>query len=167
MSNRTKHSSIQWIPLLISLFIPLAVGGLSAWLTSDSMEVYKNQYQPPLAPPGWLFPIVWTVLFLLMGVASYLVWQQDGAGRDSALLWYGIQLVCNFFWTLIFFNMQQYGLAFFWLAGLWVLILVTVVCFFREVPAAGWLMIPYLLWVTFAGYLNMGVWLLNRQGGRF
>ncbi len=152
---------IKLKPLLVNLFIPLAVGGLSAFLTMDSMQVYQGLRQPPLAPPGWLFPIVWTVLFLLMGTAAYLVWMRDSTGRNAALLLYGIQLAFNFVWTLIFFNARNYGLALFWLLLLWMLILLTTIRFFKETKAAGWLMIPYLLWVTFAAYLNAGVWYLN------
>lgn len=152
---------IKGKPLLVNLLIPLAVGGLSAFLTRDSMELYGLVEQPPLSPPGWLFPIVWTVLFLLMGVAAYLVWMRDSTGRNGALTLYGLQLAFNFGWTLIFFNLQNYGFAFFWLLALWVLILLTTIRFFKETRAAGWLMLPYLLWVTFAAYLNAGVWLLN------
>lgn len=152
---------IRWKALLINLFLPLTVGGISAFLTSDSMEVYGTLRQPPLSPPGWLFPIVWSILFLLMGIAAYLVWVRDSTGRNGALLFYGLQLAMNFGWTLVFFNLQNYGLALLWLIVLWVLILITTVRFFKESKAAGWLMLPYLLWVTFAGYLNAGVWLLN------
>lgn len=162
MSKHINHHPIQWRPLLISLFIPLAVGALSAWLTHDAMDTYKTLQQPALAPPGWVFPVVWTVLYTMMGLAAYLVWVRDSTGRGGALFWYGLQLVCNFLWTLIFFNMGRYALSFFWLVGLWILILVTMVSFFREISAAGWLLLPYLLWTAFAGYLNLGVWLLNR-----
>lgn len=152
---------IRWKALLFNLFLPLTVGGISAFLTSDSMEVYGTLRQPPLSPPGWLFPIVWSILFLLMGIAAYLVWVRDSTGRNGALLFYGLQLAMNFGWTLVFFNLQNYGLALLWLIVLWVLILITTVRFFKENKAAGWLMLPYLLWVTFAGYLNAGVWILN------
>lgn len=152
---------LKWKPLLLNLFLPLAVGGLSAFLTKDNMAVYQVLRQPPLSPPGWLFPIVWTILFLLMGIAAYLVWVRDSTGRNGALLFYTLQLVFNFVWTLIFFNAQNYSLAFFWLLALWVLILITTIRFFKESKAAGWLMIPYLLWVAFAGYLNAGIWFLN------
>ncbi len=152
---------IKLKPLLINLIIPLAVGGLSAYLTMDSMKIYAAVKQPPLSPPSWLFPVVWTVLFLLMGTAAYLVWMRDSTGRNKALLVYGIQLLFNFVWTLIFFNAQKYGLALIWLVFLWILILFTTILFFKESKAAGWLMIPYLLWVTFAAYLNAGVWYLN------
>ena len=152
---------IKLKPLLASLVISLGVGGLSALLTQNAMEQYGGLRQPPLSPPGWLFPAVWFVLFVLMGVAAYLVWMRDSTGRNGALILYGAQLVFNFFWTLIFFNLQNYALAFFWLLALWLLILLCTLRFFKEVPAAGWLMVPYLVWVAFAGYLNAGVWLLN------
>lgn len=152
---------IKLKPLLISLVISLGVGGLPALLTQGSMEQYRNLKQPPLSPPGWVFPVVWTVLFVLMGIAAYLVWMRDSTGRNGTLALYGAQLFFNFFWTLIFFNLQNYALAFFWLLALWLLILLCTLRFFKEVPAAGWLMVPYLVWVAFAGYLNAGVWLLN------
>ena len=152
---------IKLKPLLASLVISLGMGGLSALLTQNAMEQYSGLRQPPLSPPGWLFPAVWFVLFVLMGMAAYLVWMRDSTGRNGALILYGAQLVFNFFWTLIFFNLQNYALAFFWLLALWLLILLTTLQFFKETPAAGWLLVPYLAWVTFAGYLNAGVWLLN------
>ncbi len=144
-----------------NLLIPLGVGGLAAWCTAGSMEIYKGMRQPPLAPPGWVFPPVWTLLYLLMGAASYLVWARDSTGRNGALLCYGVQLAFNFSWTLIFFNLRSYGFAFFWILALWALVLLTAVRFYKEAPAAGWLLVPYLLWTAFAAYLNLGVWLLN------
>lgn len=127
------------------------------------MEKFAHLEQPPLSPPGWLFPVVWTILFFLMGVASYLVVRSDAPWekKKKALIFYGIQLVVNFFWSILFFNFGMYLFAFFWLLLLWVLILVTLVLFGRIRPAAGWLLVPYLLWVTFAGYLNFGIFLLN------
>lgn len=152
---------IKLKPLLISLLISLGVGGLSALLTRGSMEVYGNLNQPPLSPPDWLFPIVWTILFILMGIAAYLVWMKHDPDRDQALVLYAVQLAFNFLWTLLFFNWQLYGFALLWLIALWVLILLTTIKFYHTTPAAGWLMAPYLLWVTFAAYLNAGVWYLN------
>ena len=148
-------------PLIISLAVSLGVGGLSALLTNRSMEKYAFLDQPPLAPPGWVFPVVWTVLFVLMGIAAYLVWREHGPGRKSALTPYGVQLVFNFLWTIIFFNMAWYGFALIWLIILWGLILAALLRFWRENATAGRLMAPYLLWVTFAAYLNAGVWYLN------
>lgn len=148
--------------LIISLAISLGVGALSALLSRNSMDIYDFINQPPLSPPGWVFPVVWTILYILMGVAAWLVWQEGGAERRGALEIYALQLVFNFFWTLIFFNAQRYGLALIWILILWGLILATVRAFRRVSPVAAKLMIPYLLWVSFAVYLNAGVWWLNR-----
>ncbi len=154
---------IKWKPLLISLAIPLAVGGLSALLTRKEMEAFSHLDQPPLSPPSWLFPVVWTVLYLLMGLASYLVLTADAPNRVSRqdLTIYGTQLGVNFLWSILFFNLKWYLFSFLWLVLLWVLILVTMTRFLRIRKAAGWLFLPYLLWVTFAGYLNLGIYFLN------
>lgn len=153
---------IQWKKLIISVLIPLAVGGLSAWLTRNSMESFDNLAKPPLSPPGWLFPVVWSILFVLMGIASYLVLVSDKPARaKTALTVYGIQLAFNFFWSIIFFNFEMYLFAFVWLMILWLLIILTTVLFWRIDKRAGYLMLPYLVWVTFAAYLNFGIYLLN------
>lgn len=152
---------IKLKPLAFQLLLSLGVGGLAALLTRGSMEAYGSLRQPPLSPPGWVFPVVWSLLYLLMAVAAYLVWMKGGPGRDRALALYGAQLGANFLWPLLFFNLQNYALAFFWLVLLWGLVLVTIWRFYRVSPAAGRLLVPYLVWVTFAGYLNAGVWLLN------
>ena len=149
-------------PLEISLAVCLGTGGLSALLTKDSMEEYAFLDQPPLAPPGWVFPVVWTALFILMGVAAYLVWIENGLGRSRALGLYGAQLAFNFLWTIIFFNTDRRLFALVWLLILWGLILATILAFRRESDTAWKLLIPYELWVTFAAYLNAGVWYLNR-----
>lgn len=154
---------IRWKPLIICLVIPLAVGGLSALLTRVGMEAFQRLNQPPLSPPGWLFPVVWTILFLLMGIASYLVFtsKESRDAVNTALLVYGIQLVVNFFWSIFFFNFGAYLFSFFWLILLWVLILAVLLLFGRISKAAGYLMLPYLLWVSFAGYLNLAIYLIN------
>ena len=149
--------------LLICIAIPLVVGGISAWLSRGSMKTYAVLNKPPLSPPGWLFPVVWTILFVLMGLATYLVLTSEQSQQtiNRALRLYGIQLGVNFFWSILFFNMSLYLFSFIWLILLWILILATTVQFYRVSPAAGYLMIPYLLWVAFAGYLNLGIYLLN------
>lgn len=154
---------IQWRSLLLALAIPLAVGGLSAWLTRDQMAAFSQLVQPPLSPPAWLFPVVWTLLFLLMGWASYLVWHAGEGCADAkrGLVLYGMQLVVNFCWSLLFFNGKFYFFSFLWLLLLWGLILATMARFGRVQTRAAWLLTPYLLWVTFAGYLNFGIYLLN------
>ncbi len=152
----------KWKKRLICWAIPLAVGGLAA-LLSGGMSSYRALNQPPLSPPGWVFPIVWTVLYLLMGEASYrvLVSDKDATQIKKALIAYGIQLFLNFLWPLFFFGGQLYLTSFFVLLLLWVAILLTLRRFSQIDEPAGDLLIPYLLWVTFAGYLNFGVFLLN------
>lgn len=151
---------IQWKKLFVCIAIPLVVGGLSAALTKDSMELYETVQKPALTPPGWIFPVVWTILFVLMGIASYLILTTEKS-KDTALRVYGLQLVVNFFWSILFFNLQQYQLSFFWLLLLWLLVFITTVLFYQISKPAGYLMLPYLLWVTFAGYLNLSISLLN------
>lgn len=155
---------IDWKKLLICLGIPLAVGGLAALISGGGMADYRNLNQPPLAPPGWVFPVVWTVLYLLMGYASYRI-LTSGADREQtrrALILYGAQLFVNFLWPVVFFGLQWRLLAFFILVVLWVLIYLTIRVFSKIDERAGDLLLPYILWVTFAGYLNLGVYLLNR-----
>ena len=151
---------IQWKKLFWCIVLPLAVGGLSAFLTRGSMETFQLLNKPVLSSPGWLFPVMWTFLYILMGIASYLV-LTSGKPNRSALTVYAIQLVFNFFWSVIFFNFDAYLFAFVWLVILWILILVTMILFFRISETAGYLLLPYLLWVTFAGYLNLYIYLLN------
>jgi tryptophan-rich sensory protein len=127
------------------------------------MGDFKTMNQPPLSPPGWIFPIVWTVLYLLMGYAAYRV---QTSGKDpeqirKAVRLYGVQLLLNFLWSPVFFGLHWYLVAFFILVALWVMIYLTMLAFSRLDETAGDLLIPYILWVTFAGYLNLGVYLLN------
>ena len=149
--------------LIICLAIPLVVGGAAGLLTMNSMEAFEALNQPPLSPPGWLFPVVWTVLYVLMGIASYLVSVSDAPHEEKArALWtYGIQLAFNFLWPIAFFNLKWYLFAFLWLVILWILILITALRFGRIRKPAGYLLVPYLLLVAFAGYLNLGIYLLN------
>ena len=147
--------------LLKAVVIPLAVGAVAAVLSKNGMESFYELNQPPLSPPKWLFPVVWTILYVLMGIASYLVLKEEHVRQSAALKLYAAQLVFNFFWTLIFFNLQWFLFAFFWLLILWKLILLTIIAFKNVNVKAAWLMVPYLLWVTFAGYLNLMVYVLN------
>ena len=153
---------LQWKKLLICLAIPLAVGGLSA-LLSGGMGEFKELNQPPLTPPGWVFPVAWSVLYLLMGYASYRVYTSDRSKQSiqKALTLYSIQLFLNFLWPILFFGLQWRLTAFFLLIALWIAILLTIRAFSNIDERAGDLLLPYLLWVTFAGYLNLGVFLLN------
>lgn len=157
--------NINWKALLVSIAISLGAGAIAGALTFDSMEQYRNLYHPPLSPPGWLFPIVWSVLFILMGISSYLVYISDDREKRAALKIYIIQLIVNVGWSIIFFNWQAYVLAFVWLLLLWYLIYLTMRQFYQINPVSGLLLLPYLLWVTFAGYLNLAIaihWVMVR-----
>lgn len=150
-------------PLIVALAISLAVGGLAAFLIRDDVALFSSLNQPPLSPPSWLFPVVWTILYLLMGLASYLVYTSSAPQEQirAALLPYGVSLVLNFLWPVLFFRFQLYGLALVDLLALWVLILVTLRRYLPVSRTAANLLYPYLLWTTFAGYLNLGFLLLN------
>lgn len=154
---------INYKLLAVCIAIPLAVGALAGFLTSGSMEAFGALNKPALSPPGFLFPIVWTILYVLMGISSYLV-LTSGQGKmkiRDAMITYGLQLVFNFFWSIWFFNFGWYLFAFVWLLVLWVLIFNTIASFYEISKIASYLMIPYLLWVTFAGYLNFAIYLMN------
>ncbi len=149
---------------IIGIIIPLVVGGLSALITSGSMDIYKDIVRPPLSPPGILFPIVWTILFVLMGVGSAMVYNSDNVSfqkRKNALYVYLVQLALNFFWNIIFFNMREYLFSFIWLVALLALIILMIYKFYKINKTAALLQMPYLLWVSFAGYLNLAIYILN------
>ena len=149
---------------LYGILLTEAVGGLAALLTQEGTRLYNLTIRkPPFSPPPSVFPIVWTILYALMGVSAARIWQRPAsAERSTALRLFAVQLAVNFFWSIWFFNLQAFGLAFFWLVLL-VALIVRMVLVFREIDApAAWLQLPYLLWVFFAGYLNYGVWMLNR-----
>ncbi len=153
----------SWKIYLFWILATELVGALAALLTQQAAQLYSETIvKPPLSPPGWLFPAVWTLLYALMGVSAARVWlSPPSAERRTGLRLYLIQLGFNFLWSILFFNFSAYGFAFFWLVLLWALI-VRMILSFREVDApSAWLQIPYLLWVFFAGYLNYGVWMLN------
>lgn len=154
--------TIRLKTLLKSLGISLGVGILSALFTMGSMKVYKTINQPALSPPSWLFPVVWTILFILMGISAYNVYESDSIYKDISLKVYGVQLVVNFLWSIIFFNGRLYLFSFIWLLLLWSLIIVMIFLFYKVKPIAGYLQIPYLIWVTFAAYLNFMIYILNR-----
>ncbi len=142
----------------------LLTGGLSALLTMQNMDLYSEIVTPPLAPPAILFPIVWTVLYVLMGVSAALVYTAEGVPgkKRAALTTYGASLVFNFAWSILFFNMRAFLFSFVWLLVLLFLIVKTILDYKEIRPVAAYLQIPYAVWVTFAGYLNFAIWLLNK-----
>lgn len=157
------------LKLVIAIIIPLLVGGLSAFLTKDAMMVFDTIKKPPLAPPGIVFPIAWTILYVLMGIASYLIYNLDDNKLTSSqvvlkkntLIIYVVQLILNFFWSIIFFKLSMYKFAFVWLVLLWELVFMFIKSVMKLNKAAAYLMLPYLLWMTFAGYLNIMIVILN------
>ena len=176
----------NWKALVVSILIPLAVGTIAGLLTMGGMQQFAVLNKPPLSPPAWLFPVVWTILYILMGISSYLIYvsgekkQKNGnqgtdsskgkkesgntkenTGREQALTTYGYQLIVNFLWPVFFFNFQWYFFAFLWLVLLWILVAKMILEFGEISKAAALMNIPYLLWLSFAGYLNLGIWLLN------
>ena len=146
------------------ILLPLFVGGLAALFTMNSMQQFQSLVKPPLSPPAILFPIVWTLLYVLMGIASYLIFKADASGTDKekALRTYGVSLIFNFLWPIFFFRYELYLFSFLWILLLWGIILITILLYNQINKTAAYLMIPYLLWVTFAAYLNLGIYLLNR-----
>lgn len=148
----------------ISIGIALLVGGLSALVTGGSMGLYEDIITPPLAPPSWLFPIVWTILFILMGISAAMIYNDRKASmaqKKSALYTYALSLIVNFFWSIIFFNFRAFFFAFIWLVLLLYLIINTILKYYKIKPLAAYLQIPYAIWVSFAGYLTLAIWILN------
>ena len=148
---------------LISLAIPLLIGGLSALITSGNMDVYSKIKVPIFAPPGWVFSVVWPVLYMLMGISFFIIWnsESDAQNKQVAFVLFALQLLLNFIWSPIFFNKQWFLLAFILLVFLWLFTLGMIVSFYKTSKFAGVLQIPYLLWLTFAGVLNFAIYLLN------
>ena len=152
-------------PYIVSVAVSLAVGALSAFFTRNTMDIYSTLSTPPLAPPSFLFPIVWTVLYVLMGISAAMIYKDSMAtqrAKEGALTTYAASLVFNFTWSIIFFNRRLFLFAFVWLLVLLALIIKTIVDYAKINKTAAYLQIPYALWVTFAGYLNLGIWWLNR-----
>ncbi|MDO4743194.1 MAG: TspO/MBR family protein [bacterium] len=154
---------IDWKRLIISLIISLGTGGLSALLISDNISIYKTINKPPFAPPAILFPVVWTLLYLLMGISSYLIWtaKNNNQEKANALFVYGIHLAVNFLWPIIFFNLRAFLFAFIWILLLLFLIITVLILFKKISKTAALLLLPYLAWVTFATYLNLAIFILN------
>ena len=154
----------QWKTYLFWIAAGEGAGALSGWLSRQGTAIYEQTVvKPPFSPPGIVFPIVWAILFALMGIsAARISLTAPSEQRRKCLRLFVLQLGVNFLWSPIFFNWQKFGLALIWLLLLWVLALSMIRCFYQLDPPAAWLQIPYLLWLTFAAYLNFGVWMLNR-----
>lgn len=149
---------------IVSIAISLGVGLFSAYLTRGSMDIYSEVNVPPLSPPSFLFPVVWTVLFILMGISAVMVYNNkavDPKLKSRALNTYAISLLLNFSWSIIFFNRRAFAVAFVWLILLLVYIIRTIRQYRKISPVAAYLQIPYAVWVSFAGYLTLGIAVLN------
>ena len=153
---------INFKKLIVCILIPLGVGALSALLSGGGMADFGSVTKPPLSSPGWLFPIVWTILYSLMGIASYIIYDaKRGEKQKEALTFYGLQLAVNFIWPIIFFRFEAYWVAVIVILILLALVLITAVKFKEINNVSFWLLVPYIAWLIFATYLNIGVAVLN------
>ena len=154
----------NWVKLVISILLPLAVGAISGFFTTPEIGTwYQTIKKPEWQPPNWLFGPVWTALYVMMGVAFYLVWKKEAdrsKKRTAVTLWI-VQLVLNFFWSFVFFKQHQIDWALGEIVILWLFILLTILSFARISRSAAWLLVPYISWVTFAGILTFTIWQLN------
>lgn len=173
MSNKKNNQKIStwgkiW-RIALAIAVPLCGGFIISLFTRDAMSKFGSFNQPPLAPPAWLFPVAWTILYVLMGLASYFIWKKgydskkaaDKSASKTALIIYGIQLIFNFVWTPLFFSLGWYWPAFAWLLIMWALIIVLMMKAYRISRPAFWMLLPYIIWCTFAAYLNCGIAILN------
>lgn len=161
--KKENAQKIRILALIGAIAIPLLVGGFSAFLTAGDMKIYETMEHPPLSPPAWLFPIVWTILYLLMGFASYLVYVSDAEPerKRKALMFYAAQLIMNMFWSTLFFTYKLYLVALFWLLAMWILVLICAIRFYRIKKIAGLMMGGLLIWTTFAAYLNFATYVIS------
>lgn len=149
------------------ILLPLVVGLVASVLTGNTMMEFGRLKQPPLAPPAWLFPVAWTILYILMGVASYLIYRLNPKTKaekklqTAELIIYFVQLFFNFMWTIFFFRLEMRWFAFGWLIVMWLMILALICMCAKNRKAAAWCLVPYLLWCTFASYLNIMIAILN------
>ncbi len=150
--------------LFISILIPVLVGAISGFFTQSGVDGwYALANKPSFNPPNWIFAPVWTTLYILMGIALFLVWRSnaDKDIKQAAIILFALQLTLNFFWSIIFFTLKQPGWAFAEIIAMWVMILLTIICFGKINQAAAWLLVPYICWVSFASVLNYCIWKLN------
>lgn len=149
--------------LFISVLLPVLVGAVSGFFTATGVgSWYKTINKPSWNPPGWVFGPVWTTLYILMGIALFLVWRTaESKTRNTAIALFGVQLTLNFFWSFIFFDQQQIGWALMEIGVLWLFILFTIFAFAKINKTAAWLLVPYISWVSFASILTYTIWRLN------
>lgn len=155
----------QFFPFLISLLITLSIGFVASLFTRPEIAGWYSQlHKPSFTPPSWLFAPVWTTLYVMIAVAAYLVWKRrnDGLNYTRAAIVYFFQLLLNFSWSIVFFGMHHVLGAAFIIVLLWIFIIWNIKVFSNYSRVAAWLLVPYLLWVSFASALNIGIYLLNK-----
>ena len=154
---------INAVKLLIALAVPLLIGFFGSFFTiSEIGSWYQTIQKPSWNPPNWIFGPVWTALYVLMGISLYLVWRSSASQKRVAIILFTLQLVLNFFWSIIFFKQHQIGFAFAEILALWLMILLSIFAFGRINKLAAWLLVPYISWVSFAAILNFTIWQLNK-----
>lgn len=158
---KTFNLKKQIIPFVACLALPIIVGAIAGIATTNEAEIYNSLVLPPLSPPSYIFPLVWTFLYILMGISSYIILKSRSWLRPRALCLYIAQLLFNFVWPFLFFNRELYFISFIWLMIFWILVLFMITMFAQINKKASILQIPYLLWLTFAAYLNLGIYILN------
>lgn len=147
--------------MFLIIVITILIGGIFAFFSTDSMKEYKNLIQPALSPPGFLFPIIWTILFILMGISYYIITESYSNNKYGAYTIYFIQLIVNSFWTLFFFILNWRLFSFLWILFLIVLVIIMIIRFYRINKISAYLQIPYLIWLIFAAYLNLAIYIIN------
>ena len=166
ISKSREKKKIKIMPLIISIGIPFLIGGITSVLIPNISSIYGDLVKPSFSPPSIVFPIAWTILYILMGIASYKVYvlKYDNIDVSSALFAYAIQLLLNFLWTFIFFGFKLYGLAFLELVVLVLFVMLTIKRFYKKAgKKAAILLLPYLIWIIYAGVLNFFIWMLNEM----
>ena len=160
--DRVKQK--PWKTYAFWILLSEAIGALSGWITREGTQIYSETItKPPLSPPAIVFPIAWGILYALMGIGAARVrLTPNSKEQQTGINLFIAQLIVNFFWSPLFFNAQAFGFAFLWLILLWVLVFWMILTFRKTDRLSAILQIPYLIWLTFAAYLNLGVWLLNR-----
>ncbi len=154
----------SYVKLLIAIALPVVVGGISGFFTVTSVESwYQTIQKPSWNPPNWVFGPVWTTLYVMMGIALWLVWKEDTSRelKMIAAILFGVQLILNFLWSFVFFRLEQPGFAFLEILFMWIAILATIFAFAQVNKTAAWLLVPYISWVSFAAILNFTIWRLN------
>jgi translocator protein len=162
---RKRFSSSDWFKLVVAVVVSEVAGIIGSIFTISAIpRWYATLAKPAINPPAWIFAPVWTTLYLLMGIAAFLVWRKgwDVKGVKAALSLFAIQLILNALWSIIFFGLHSPAWALVEIIAMWIVIVATIVVFAKISRAAAWLLAPYILWVSFAAYLNYSIWMLNR-----